>query len=80
MSSNVLKKFDELSRCTNVLTEGIELEFHKFVTDQEKCRRKWAEAEKENHDTKKYYAKNKVSTATLLSSINRLSCPGIDLF
>jgi len=60
-----LKKYDELARCTNVLTEGIELEFHKCVTQQEKCRSKWYEAEKENHETKKYFAKYKADQDTL---------------
>jgi len=65
MSSNLIKKYDDLSRCTNVLTEGIELEFHKCVSEQEKCRRKWYEAEKENHETKKYFAKYKADQDTL---------------
>ena len=65
MSSAVIKKYDELVRCTNVLTEGIELEFHKFVAHQEKCRKKWHKAEEENHETKKYMAKYKADKDTL---------------
>lgn len=63
--STILKKFDDLTRCSNVLTEGIEQEFHKCVTEQEKCRKKWQEAEKENHETKKYFAKYKADQDTL---------------
>ena len=64
-SSAVIKKYDELVRCTNVLIEGIELEFHKFVAHQEKCRKKWHTAEEENHETKKYMAIYKADQDTL---------------
>ncbi|XP_057293009.1 rac GTPase-activating protein 1-like isoform X2 [Hydractinia symbiolongicarpus] len=65
MSSAVIKKYDELIRCTNVLTEGIESEFLRFVSHQDECRKKWLTAEEENHDMKKYMAKYKADKDTL---------------
>ncbi|XP_065666570.1 rac GTPase-activating protein 1 isoform X6 [Hydra vulgaris] len=66
MTSVAIKKYDELIRCTNVLAEGIETEFLKFVTHQEKCREKWHVTEEENHMMKKDMAKYKAETDTLV--------------
>jgi len=65
MTSTLLRKYDELVRCTNVLTEGIELEFLKFVQHQEKCRKKWETIEEEHHESKKIMAKHKADQDTL---------------
>ena len=65
MGSELLRKYDDLVRCTNILTEGIELEFHKFVHHQEKCRKKWNAVEMEHHESKRHMAKHKADQDTL---------------
>lgn len=65
MTSTLLRKYDELIKCTNVLNEGIENEFSKFVAQSEKCRRKWHKVEEECHDSRKYMAKYKAEQDTL---------------
>uniref|UniRef100_A0A7M5WMR6 Uncharacterized protein n=1 Tax=Clytia hemisphaerica TaxID=252671 RepID=A0A7M5WMR6_9CNID len=70
MAGSVVKKYDELIRCTNVLTEGIETEFVKFVKHQEDSRKKWQHVEEENHEMKKYMAKYKASKDTLDIQLN----------
>jgi len=70
MASSVVKKYDDLIRCTNVLTEGIESEFLKFVSHQEECRKKWQNVEEENHEMKKFMAKYKASKDTLDIQLN----------
>lgn len=44
-----------------ILLSFLLVEFHKFVAQQEKCRKKWHVAEEENHETMKFIAKHKVS-------------------
>eukprot|EP00794_Sanderia_malayensis_P003280 gene3280-3762_t len=57
MSESIVKNFDDLVRCSSVLTEGIEGEFLKFVKHQEGCRVKWLAAEQENVLLKQQNAK-----------------------
>lgn len=65
MTSMLIKKYDDLIRCTNVLSEGIEHEFIKFVSHQEKSRRKWQMVEEESHESRKFVAKYKAEQDTL---------------
>jgi len=65
MTSAAVKKYDELIRCTKILTEGIENEFSKFATHHEHSRKKWLACEEENHDMKKYIAKYTADKDTL---------------
>ena len=57
MTNAVIKKYDELIRNTNVLSESIEQEVKKFISHQEIAQKSWKETNAENHDTKKYLAK-----------------------
>ncbi|CAH1238083.1 RACGAP1 [Branchiostoma lanceolatum] len=45
---SLVAAFDDLVRCTNVLTEGCESEFLQFVRSQEQCRQRWLSAEMES--------------------------------
>lgn len=54
---SVIKNFDDLVRCSSVLTEGIEGEFFKFVKHQEECRSKWLSAEQDSIMMKQQMAK-----------------------
>ena len=65
MASELLRKYDDLVRCTNVLTEGIEAEFHKFVQHQEKCRKKWSAVEAKNIENRNFVLKHKADQDTI---------------
>ncbi|XP_074659004.1 rac GTPase-activating protein 1-like [Tubulanus polymorphus] len=44
---SIVSLYDELMRDRAVLTKGIEEDFHAFVANQEECRKKWYQTEKE---------------------------------
>ncbi|XP_019635094.1 PREDICTED: rac GTPase-activating protein 1-like isoform X3 [Branchiostoma belcheri] len=45
---SLVAAFDDLVRCTTVLTQGCESEFLQFVRNQEQCRQRWLAAEMES--------------------------------
>ncbi|XP_065054035.1 rac GTPase-activating protein 1-like isoform X2 [Rhopilema esculentum] len=64
-TQSIIRNFDDLVRCSSVLTEGIEGEFLKFVKHQEECRQKWIRAEQENVSMKQSMAKLRAEKDTL---------------
>jgi len=64
-TQSIIRNFDDLVRCSSVLTEGIETEFLKFVKFQEECRHKWVRSEQENVSMKQTMAKLKAEKDTL---------------
>jgi len=71
MVDSVLKKHDELIRCTNVLTDGIQFELTKILTQQENNNKRWKVIDEENHDTKKYLAKFKAEKDKLEAKLRQ---------
>ncbi|XP_032222400.1 rac GTPase-activating protein 1 isoform X2 [Nematostella vectensis] len=72
----LVSSFDDIIRSAAVLSEGIEGEFIKFVTQQEECRKKWLEADnstaKLRQDNAKLKAENDALQVKLKHARNQI--------